>query len=329
MVSPVVSEMPAMVTERYKACQTVAFCGVFPEIRRAWASVDNSLFLWRFDKWQDIPIEYSGEDQSIVAVGLVKPKSGIFIDAIRYLLVVCTTTDIVLLGVCCGTSSEKPRDDTDDRFGSTDQISIQPLPLYSVSSDNIPMVKVASSASGRIFLGGSDGHLYEILYSSTESWRQKRCRKICLTGGIKRYLPSFLPSFLVGSPQALVDIVIDNWRNILYTRSQSSVIHVYDLGIDGTDVPNKAAEIHDFLAEASKALAGREVFGRGSGDKKSSSVAYMAPIDPAESRRLQLVTVTIDGRRVYWSTTSSRSSSKSKFSKTLYNRLHALSRAKF
>ena len=31
--------------------QTVAFCGVFPEIRRAWASVDSSLFLWRFDKW--------------------------------------------------------------------------------------------------------------------------------------------------------------------------------------------------------------------------------------------------------------------------------------
>ncbi len=33
------------------APQTVAFCGVFPEIKRAWASVDNSLFLWRFDKW--------------------------------------------------------------------------------------------------------------------------------------------------------------------------------------------------------------------------------------------------------------------------------------
>ncbi|KMZ68344.1 hypothetical protein ZOSMA_240G00220 [Zostera marina] len=28
-----------------------ALCGIFPEIRRAWASVDNSLFLWRFDKW--------------------------------------------------------------------------------------------------------------------------------------------------------------------------------------------------------------------------------------------------------------------------------------
>ena len=40
-----------MVLERYAGVQTVAFCGVFPEIGRAWASIDNSLFLWRYDRW--------------------------------------------------------------------------------------------------------------------------------------------------------------------------------------------------------------------------------------------------------------------------------------
>ena len=45
------NELPAMVLERYSAVQTVCFCGVFPEIGRAWATVDNSLFLWRFDRW--------------------------------------------------------------------------------------------------------------------------------------------------------------------------------------------------------------------------------------------------------------------------------------
>jgi nuclear pore complex protein Nup155 len=45
------SELPQPVLERYNAVQTVAFCGVFPEIRRAWASVDNELFLWRLDRW--------------------------------------------------------------------------------------------------------------------------------------------------------------------------------------------------------------------------------------------------------------------------------------
>lgn len=45
------SELPQPVLQRYNAVQTVAFCGVFPEIRRAWASIDNELFLWRLDRW--------------------------------------------------------------------------------------------------------------------------------------------------------------------------------------------------------------------------------------------------------------------------------------
>ena len=45
------AELPAQVLERYNAVQTVCFCGVFPEIRRTWASVDNVLFLWRLDRW--------------------------------------------------------------------------------------------------------------------------------------------------------------------------------------------------------------------------------------------------------------------------------------
>ncbi len=28
----------------------MCFCGLFPQLRRAWASIDNSLFLWRYDK---------------------------------------------------------------------------------------------------------------------------------------------------------------------------------------------------------------------------------------------------------------------------------------
>ena len=45
------AELPQMVLERYAGVQTVAFCGVFPELGRAWASIDNSLFLWRYDRW--------------------------------------------------------------------------------------------------------------------------------------------------------------------------------------------------------------------------------------------------------------------------------------
>lgn len=42
----------------------------------------------------DVPIEYCGEEQSIVAVGLAAPKPHVFVEAIHHLLVVCTTVEV-------------------------------------------------------------------------------------------------------------------------------------------------------------------------------------------------------------------------------------------
>lgn len=46
-------ELPPALIDRYNVAggEGTAMCGIFPELRRAWASVDNSFFLWRFDKW--------------------------------------------------------------------------------------------------------------------------------------------------------------------------------------------------------------------------------------------------------------------------------------
>ena len=59
--------------------ESVCFCGCFPEISRAWATVDDSLFLWRFDVDDDVPIELTEEfnGQPIVCVGLADPREGV------------------------------------------------------------------------------------------------------------------------------------------------------------------------------------------------------------------------------------------------------------
>jgi nuclear pore complex protein Nup155 len=46
-------QLPPMLIERYNAAagDGTAFCGIFSNIHRAWATVDNSFFVWRFDKW--------------------------------------------------------------------------------------------------------------------------------------------------------------------------------------------------------------------------------------------------------------------------------------
>lgn len=48
------------------------------------------MFVYR----NDVPLEYSNEEQSISAVGLVKPRPNVFHDAVQYVLVVCTTTEV-------------------------------------------------------------------------------------------------------------------------------------------------------------------------------------------------------------------------------------------
>lgn len=161
-------------------------------------------------------------------------------------------------------------------------------------------------------MGGADGHLYELQYAAGERWRQKRCTKVCHTGGIRGFLPSFVPAFLFGAPAALVDLKVDDEKGVLYARTSTSGIQVFDLGSTSggstsstSHAPNKVAECTDFLADASRApINGREVFGRGGGDKRGASVVYMSPIPSSDSSRLHFLTVTADGRRVYWSVAS-------------------------
>jgi nuclear pore complex protein Nup155 len=77
---------------------------------------------------------------------------------------------IVLLGVCIS-----PSPAGGDQY---EQLSLQPMPLYSLPSDNVIMTCFASSAGGRLFMGGSDGNLYEIQYEATDTWRRRRCSKV-------------------------------------------------------------------------------------------------------------------------------------------------------
>ena len=174
-------ELPAVVLERYSTRQSVCFCGVFPEIRRAWATVDNALFLWRFDVPDDVPVEYSGEEQAIVSVGLAKPKPGVFLPSVERVLVVATTVEIVLLGVAFDRDGDG--DGTADGVASADDLGSRDLTLhalnYACTTDDVVVKDIASTESGRIFFTGDDEALYEVEYSGSDTWRARRCRKVC------------------------------------------------------------------------------------------------------------------------------------------------------
>ncbi|KAK9063661.1 hypothetical protein SSX86_017532 [Deinandra increscens subsp. villosa] len=267
-------ELPSVLIERYNTAggEGTALCGIFPEIRRAWASVDNSLFLWRFDKWDGQCPEYSGEEQAICAVGLVKTKPGIFVEAIQYLLVLATPVELLLIGVCCSGSG-----DGSDPYA---EVSLQPLPEYTIPSDGVTMTCIACTNRGHIFLAGRDGHIYELHYSTGSGW-YKQCRKVCLTAGLGSVVSRWVvPNvFKFGAVDPIVEMAVDNERHILYARTEE----------------------HENSSLFIRQAAGS----RSSARSTKTSIVSISPLSAVESKWLHLVAILSDGRRMYLTTTKS------------------------
>lgn len=294
-------ELPSVLVERYNAAggEGTALCGIFPEICRAWASVDNSLFIWRFDKWDGQCPEYSGEEQAICAVGLAKSKPGIFVEAIQYLLVLATPVELSLVGVCCSGGV-----DGTDPFA---EISLQPLPEYTIPSDGVTMTCITCTDRGRIFLSGRDGHIYELLYTSGSGW-YKRCRKVCLTASVGSVISRWVvPTvFKFGAVDPIVEMVVDNERQILYARTEEMKLQVFVLGPNGDGPLKKVTEERNLLNQRDIQYGGRQsTASRAPSRSTKPSIVCISPLSTLESKWLHLVAVLSDGRRMYLSTSSS------------------------
>ncbi|KAJ4820016.1 Nuclear pore complex protein Nup155 [Rhynchospora pubera] len=276
-------ELPSVLVERYHSVgEVTTLCGIFPEIHRTWASVDNSLFVWRYDKWDGQCKEHN-EEQAILAVGLARAKPGVFVEAIQYLLILATPVELVLLGVCCASSG-----DGVDLYA---ELALQPLPDYRIPCDGAEAVCISSTESGRIFMAARDGQIYELIYTNGSGW-QKRFRSVCMTSSLlMRFLPT---SYIFGAADPIIQMVIDNERHILYARTEGTKLQVYDLGENGDGQLRKIAEEKNFIdpREANQRVR------RAAGPRPS--IACIAPLSLTESKRLNLVAVLSDGKRLYF-----------------------------
>lgn len=74
-----------------------------------------------------------------------------------------------------------------------EEMQLMNKPIFVLSTDNVSINVVIGSKSGRIFLGGRDGCLYEVSYQAESSWFGKRCKKVNHSQSIVSYIvPSFL-----------------------------------------------------------------------------------------------------------------------------------------
>jgi nuclear pore complex protein Nup155 len=120
----------------------------------------------------------------ISSVAVVKPKSGVFIDEISFLLVICTPISVLLIGLS-STSTPGPnnRGHKEIKLYATDM----------TVSTEIEMTSVVGTKDGRILMCGSqDGNLYELHYQEKEGWFGKRMQLINHSvGSVQSLFPRF------------------------------------------------------------------------------------------------------------------------------------------
>lgn len=199
-----VLSIPDAVIEASSSAETFASQGLFPEIERAWIVIDTRLYLWNYlDASSDAFESYEHPERVIQAVGLVRPKPGVFIDSIQHVLVVCTSSSITLLGLAI---EDKPAT-TSNASTSTSSTNVKgkQLKLFvtemNLQTEGIQMSDVCGTNSGRIFCKGNDGCLYEVLYQASEGWFSNRCS---LRNVTSPRLSNLVPSFMQGKQKGVL-----------------------------------------------------------------------------------------------------------------------------
>lgn len=236
--------LPDRFFEEYNMTKVSTKMGLFPEINRSWIAVDNKLILWNYQLPQSSfnqSSQFLTIDQirhSIIAVELVKPKKGVFVEEVNHLLLISTTMDIYIYVIKYDASSNNL-----EVFN----------PNLSVSSQGLIVNKFISNdvTNDIYFTGEGDGiNVWRLDYHKNVSFLKNKCDKLCLTrNALSSVLPiNKIPGFDLfthendsnksstakqgkSSPvaESITNLELDSGRELLYTLSNKSVIRVYKL----------------------------------------------------------------------------------------------------
>ncbi|XP_041357627.1 nuclear pore complex protein Nup155-like [Gigantopelta aegis] len=283
--------LPPLVVQEFGRVQCNFLMGLFPEIERAWLTIDSDIYVWKYEDGSDLAF-FDGLNETILSTGLVKPKPGIFQPCVQYLLVLATPVDIVLLGV----SFIKPFEGS--LAGHVeDEMHLLPDPLFSIPTDNTYFTFICGTDNGRIFMAGKDGCLYEMVYQATDGWFSQKCRKINHSTSKFSFLVPSILNFTFSEDDPLAQICVDNSRNILYTRSEKGTIHVYDLGTEGKDMTKVTALSSSSILQTASTIA------RTIERSHFESVVHISALTKSDSVNIHLVAITKSGVRLYFTTT--------------------------
>lgn len=212
-------------------------------------------------------------------MGLVKPKPNVFIADVKYLLIITTPIEIIVLGVVFadGSSSTNHQSaivSSPAPTTSYNEMQLMDKPIFVINTENVAITTILGSDDNRIFLGARDGSFYEIYYQAESNWFGKRCKKINHSQGLMSYIvPGFLKVFAVSNKiechthfinaslqtkqenDSIVKMAVDNSRKLLYILTEKGAIEAWDLGSDHS-CTRRIARIssNDIVMQASNVL---------------------------------------------------------------------------
>lgn len=278
-------KLPEAVFEQVDHTQMSTSMGLFAEINHAWVVVDNQVYLWDYTHPNPELVGFEEQPSNITCVKLVRPRPGVFVGTIEYLLVVATVSDIFLIAVECQRGPEGVHGITMYRTGLS----------TSVRKINVTAI-AGSSTTGRIFFGdGSTEDVYELNYQQEDKWFSSKCSKtnhVTTSIGLPT-LPFYGPTRQAGIQQ----MVIDDTRNVLYTLSTNGTIKVYYMR-----APNTLECVITRTRANIETMCGHIVRPTGALDKMQ--IISLSPISSTEADNLSLMAITSSGCRLYLSTTS-------------------------
>ena len=160
--------LPQGIQDMFNSVECDMSMGLFSAINSAWVSIDNRLYVWNYynDSKEEVFV-FDSVEQVIVSVHLARPKPGVFGSKTDYVVLISTPVEVLVLKV---------------DFDKQGLLSLLPT-QYRLSTDQVPMLSLTSTAEGRVFMGGNDGTLYEFHYELPDQlWHsmgiKRHCRKI-------------------------------------------------------------------------------------------------------------------------------------------------------
>ena len=280
--------IPDKIFAQYNRAQISTLMGLFADLNYAWVAIDNACYLWDYTHPNPELVGFEDQPNSITGVRLVTPRAGVFVPTITRLLVIATTVEVILVGLSSTILPTGGRSVTLYKTGMS-------IPVRGMGVNIIE----GSAATGRVFFAGrSDNDVYELTYSQEEKWYQNRCGKI---NHINNAFTALAPAFSFRQkPQQehIVQMIIDDSRQLLYTLSSTSTIRTFHMKAPQALTLVITKRLTDTLNNIGHMTSQSELI------TPDIKIVSISPVASREASKIHIIATTSTGCRIFMSATS-------------------------